>query len=141
MMTMKNDNASQRAAELVQEVIDVLQRTGNAPDSPVNAFLPARHRRELRRRAARLRQQKVEPRYKNLHSAEELAGIYERTAQRDEILERGRRELQRISPELKRIRNEKDPEVENAMVMLVNDAARSAEEHGPGSEAAQRYRL
>jgi hypothetical protein len=107
----------------------------------VNAFLPARHRRELRRRAARLRQQRVEPRYKNLHSAEELAAIYERTAQRDEILEKGRRDLQRISLELKRIRSEKDPEVEHAMVLLVNEAARSAEEHGPGSEAAQRFRL
>jgi len=141
MTVMKNDNASERAVVLVQEVIDVLQRTGNAPDSPVNAFLPARHRRELRRRAARLRQQKVKPHYKNLHSAEELADIYERTAQLDEILEKGRRELQRLSLELKRIRNEKDPEVEKAMVLLVNEAARSAEEHGPGSEAARRFRL
>jgi hypothetical protein len=82
MTVMKKDDASQRATALVQEAIDVLQRTGNASDSPVNAFLPAKGRRELRRSAARLRQQKVEPRYKNLHSAEELAGIYERTAQR-----------------------------------------------------------
>jgi hypothetical protein len=118
-----------------------LQRTGNAPDSPVNAFLPARHRRELRRRAARLRQQKVEPRYKNLHSAEELAGIYERTAQRDEIREQGQRELQRISLELERIRKEKAAEVDEAMVTLVNEAARLAEERGADSEAAQRFRL
>jgi hypothetical protein len=140
MTSMKNDNASERAVALVQEMIDVLQRTGKAPESPLTACLPARDRRELRRRAARLRQQKAEPRYKNLHSAEELADLYERTAQRDEILEKGRRDLQRISLELKRIRNEKDPDVEKAMVTLVKEAARSAEEHGPRSEAAQRFR-
>src|SRR3954468_23257241 len=138
MMIMMNDNASQRAVALVQEMVDVLLRTGNAPESPVTACLPARDRRELRRGAARLRQQKVEPRYKNLHSAEELADLFERTAQRDEIVEKGRRDLQRIGLELKQIRSEKDPDVEKAMVTLVKEAARSAEEHGPRSEAAER---
>jgi hypothetical protein len=140
MTVMKNENASQRAVALVQEMVDVLQRTGSAPDSPLTASLPARDRREFRRRAARLRQQKVEPRYKNLHSAEELADLYERTAQRDEIVEKARLDLQRISVELKRIRSEKDPDVEKAMVTLVKEAARSAEEHGPRSEAAERFR-
>jgi hypothetical protein len=140
MTIMKNDNAPERAVVLVQEMVDVLLRTGNAPESPLTACLPARARRELRRGAARLRQQKVEPRYKNLHSAEELADLYERTAQRDEIVEKARRDLQRISLELKRIRSEKDPDVEKAMVTLVKEAARSAEEHGPRSEAAQRFR-
>jgi hypothetical protein len=140
MTVMKNDNASQRAVALVQEMVDVLLRTGNAPESPVTACLPAGHRRELRRGAARLRQQKVEPRYKNLHSAEELADLFERTAQRDEIVEKGLRDLQRIGLELKRIRSEKDPDVEKAMVALVKEAARSAEEHGPRSEAAERFR-
>jgi hypothetical protein len=138
---MKNDSASQRAVALVQEALDVLRRAERAPDSPVNTFLTGEMRRKFRREAKHLREQKKEPRYKNLHSAEELAGIYERTAQRDEILEKGQRDLQRISRELKRIRKEKDPDVENAMVMLVNEAARSAEEQGPGSEAAHRFRL
>src|SRR5205085_11049914 len=90
---------------------------------------------------ARVGWRKVGPPCQDLHSTEHLAGIDERTAQRDEILEKGRRDLQRISLELKRIRKERDPEVENAMVLLVSEAARSAEEHGPGSEAAQRFRL
>jgi len=140
MTIMKSDNASERAVALVQEMVDVLQRTGEAPASPLTAFLTAADRREFRRRAARLRGQKVEPRYKNLHSAEELADLYERTAQRDEILEKARRDLQRISAELKRIRSEKDRDVEKAMVALVKEAERSAEKHGPRSEAAQRFR-
>jgi hypothetical protein len=125
----------------VHEAVDVLRRAERAPDSPVSTFLTAAMSRKSRRAARRLREQKAQPRYRNLHSAEELAGIYERTVRRDEIHEKASRDLQRISLEMKRIRKEKAPEVENAMVKLVHEAARSAEEYGPGSEAAQRFRL
>jgi hypothetical protein len=125
----------------VQEAVDVLRRAERAPDSPVSTFLTAEMRRKLRRAAKRLREQKVEPRYRNLHSAEELAIAYERAVRRDEIHEKARTDLHRISLELKRIRKEKAREVEKAMVALATDAARLAEEHGPGSEAAQRFRL
>src|SRR5713226_1752979 len=126
MTVMKNDNASERAVALMHEVLDVLQRVEHAPDSPVNTFVTKEKRRQLLRDARRLRKQQVEPRYKNLHSADQLADIYERTVQRDEIREQGQRDLLRISTELKRIRREKDPEVEKAMVKLVNETARSA---------------
>ncbi len=97
-------------------------------------------RRELRRGARRLRDH-AQPRYINLHSAEELADIYERTMERTRFSSRRQRDFRRIARELKRIRAEKDPEVEKTMVTLVHEAARSAEEDGPGSEAAGRYRL
>jgi hypothetical protein len=138
---MKNLNASQRAVALMHEFLDVLLRAEHAPDSPVNTFLTKEKRRQLLRDAKRLRKGQVEPRHKNLHSADELADIYERTVERDQIREQAQRDLQRIGTELKRIRREKDPEVEKAMVRLVNEAARSAEEHGPGSEAERRYQL
>ena len=77
----------------------------------------------------------------NLHTAEELAAIYERAAERDEIREQGKKVLHRLSLELKRIRKENAAEVEKAMVMLVGEAATLAEEQGPGSEAAHRFRL
>jgi hypothetical protein len=137
---MKNGNASERVATLVHEAIDVLQRADNAPDSPVNTFLPAKLRRELRRGAERLRQRRAQPRYRNLHTSEELADIYERTVQRDEILEQGLRDFTRITRDLGRILEENDPEVGKAIETLIMEAKRSAEEHGPGSEAAQRYR-
>ena len=140
MTVMKNDNASERAAALIHEAIDVLQRAAKAPDSPVNAFLTAKKRRELRRCAKRLRQQRVQPRYRNLHTSEELAAIYERTVQRDEILERGLSDFKRITLALARIVDASDPEVGNTIKALVMEAKRSAEEHGPGSEASQRYR-
>jgi hypothetical protein len=137
---MKNDNASERAVALVHEAVDVLLRAEHAPDSPVNAFVPAKRRRELRRAAVRLRQQKAQPRYRNLHTSEQLADIYERTVQRDEILERGGEQFRRITRDLGRLIEENGREVENAVEAFVVEAQRSAEEHGPGSEAARRYR-
>jgi hypothetical protein len=137
---MKNLTAPERAVALVYEALDVLQRADNAPDSPVNTLLPAKQRRELRRSAKRLRQGKSQPRFRNLHTAEELADIYERTVQRDEIMEKGVRDFQRITQDLGRILEENDPEVGKALDTLIMEIERSAEEHGPGSEAAQRHR-
>lgn len=139
---MKQVNASQRAAALIHEAIDVLQRADHAPHSPVNTFLTAKLRRECRRTAARLRQHKALPRYGNLHTAEELADIYERTVQRDEILEQALRDFRRITLDLGRVMDESatDPEVGKTIQTLIRELKRSAEEHGPGSEAAGRYR-
>ena len=138
---MKNDNASERAVELVQQALDVLRRAEHAPASPVNAFLPANERRRYRREAARLRQGKTQPRYFNLYTSEQLAGIYERTIQRDEILDQALKDFERITRELGRVLEEDRAEAGDAMVALIREAKRSAEEHGPGSEAAHRYRL
>lgn len=137
---MKNGNASERAAALVYEALDVLQRADDAPDSPVNTFLPAKLRRGFRRAADRLRRRKAQPRYRNLHTSEELADVYDRTVQRDEILEQAFRDFRRITLNLGRVLEENGPEVGNAIETLLMEVKRSAEEHGPGSEAARRYR-
>jgi hypothetical protein len=137
---MKNENASERAIALVNEAIEVLQRAENAPDSPVNAVLPAKTRRELRRAARRLRGGESQPRYRNLHTSKQLADIYERTVQRDEILEQGGRDFRRITQDLGRLLQENGAEVGKAVAVLTAEVTRSAEEDGPASEAAQRYR-
>lgn len=139
MTVMQNLKAPERAVALMHEALDVLQRAEQAPDSPVNTFLTAEKRRKLRRDAKRLRGQQVEPRYKNLHSADELADIYEHTVQRDEIIEKEVRDFQRITMALGRVLEEKDPEVGNAIGTFIKELKQSAEEHGPGSEAALRY--
>jgi len=123
----------------MHEVLDVMQRAERAPDSPVNKFLTGKMRRKYRRAARRLRRQESQPRYRNLYSAEELAGIYERTAQRDEMIEQGLRDFQRVTLALGRVLQENDPEVGNAIGTFIDEAERLAEEHGPGSEAARRY--
>ena len=136
---MKKNDASERAAALVHQAVDVLQRAIHAPASPVSAFAPAKVRRELRRSAARLRAGKTRPRYMNLHSPEELADVHERTVRRDEILEQAIEDFQQISFELGRVLEENDPAVRTTIDALVREAKRSAEEDGPGSEAAERY--
>jgi hypothetical protein len=136
---MNDDTTSERAVALTHQYFEVLQRAENAPASPVTAFLTAKKRRALRRDAARLRQGKAEPRYKNLHSADQLAALYERTVQRDEIFEQTVRDFNRIARELERIREENPSELQKAMAAFVLEAKQSAEEQGPGSAAARRY--
>jgi hypothetical protein len=137
---MNNEDASARAAALVSQAIDVLQRADRAPHSPVRVFLTAKLRRQYRRSARRLRAHQSQPRYRNLHSAEELADLYERTIRRDEILEQEVRDFLRITLDLGRVLEENGPAVREAMDTLVAEAKRAAKEQGPGSEAAQRYR-
>jgi hypothetical protein len=137
---MKSDNASQRAVTLVQQALDLMRLAEKAPTSPVNTFVTGKRRRALRRDAARLRQGKAEPRYKNLHTAEDLADLYERTAQRDEMVERTAKGMKQVAREIDRIRAEHPAELQQAMEALVLEVKRSAEEQGPGSEAARRLR-
>jgi hypothetical protein len=134
----KHENASARAMALVDQALDVIRRTEQAPLTPIRRFIPVHLRRELRRNAKRLHQQKMQPRYPNLHSAEELAGIYERTVLRDEILEQAKRELDEIGRELEGMLE--DPEARQAVGMLVLQAEVAAGIDGPGSEAAERFR-
>jgi hypothetical protein len=137
---MKNEKASERAAALVHEAVDVLQRADHAPDSPVNTFQPAEQRRKLRRGAKRLRQGKAQPRYGNLHTSEELADIYERTVQRDGILEQAGAELRRISLEIRRVVEQEGAAAARTFNAMFLEAEEAAMLDGPDSESAQRYR-
>jgi hypothetical protein len=136
---MKNSTAPERALALVHEVLDLLRRAERAPDSPVNTFLTREMRRKYRRAAGRLRRHETAPRYRNLHSAEELAEIYERTAQRDEMIEQALSDFKRLTLALGRVMEENGPEVKKAIGTFIDEAERLAEEHGPGSEAARQY--
>jgi len=140
MTVMKNDKTSERAAALLHQVIDVLQRAEHAPDSPVNTFLSAKQRRLLRRGAERLRRGDAQPRYKNLYTARQLADIYEQTIRRDEIRDQTNAEFLRIGREIGRAISEDGPAVRQAFQAIFLETLRSAKEDGPGSEAAQRYR-
>ncbi|HEY6138637.1 MAG TPA: hypothetical protein VI670_12835 [Thermoanaerobaculia bacterium] len=138
---MTNEDKAARAAALMNEAVDVMLRARQAPHSPVNQYAPPKLRRELRRHAARLREGKAEPRYKNLYTAEELADIYERTVRRDEMVEKTRRDLRRIAPELERLVEENAPGVRAAVGAVIMEAQRLADENGPGSEAEERHRI
>ncbi|HEX9983918.1 MAG TPA: hypothetical protein VGF69_11690 [Thermoanaerobaculia bacterium] len=138
---MKNDNASERAVTLMRQAVNLLRLVETAPPTPVNTYLPAKLRRALRRDAVRLRQGKAEPRFKNLHTAEQLAAIYERTAQCHEVVEWSVKDIKQIARDLARLREEHPSEVQQAMETFVLEVQQSAEAQGPGSEAAMRYRI
>jgi hypothetical protein len=137
---MKDDNVSERAAALLHKALDVLQRVENAPDSPVNTFVPGKMRRLLRRGAERLRSGEAQPKYRNLFNAEQLADIYEQTVQRDEIREQTVAEFERIGREIARAMEEDGPEVRKTFEAIYLETLQAARENGPDSEAAQRLR-
>jgi hypothetical protein len=124
----------------VQQALDLMRLADKAPASPVNAILPANRRRVLRRDAKRLRQGKTEPRYKNLYTEEELADLYERTVQRDELLERYLEDFNRIGRELDRIREEHPAAFQTAMETFRPRGEAVGGGAGPRSEAARRFR-
>jgi AcrR family transcriptional regulator len=137
---MKDDNASERAASLLRQAIDVLQRAENAPDSPVNTFVPGKMRRLLRRGAERLRRGEARPKYRNLFTAEQLADIYQQTILRDEIREQTDAEFVRIGREIARAIEEDGPTVRKTFEAFYLETLRSARENGPDSEAARQLR-
>ena len=137
---MKNDYASERAAALINETIAAFQRIEDAPTSPMNGILPADSRRRHRRAAARLRRGQLVPRYRNLHTPEQLADIYEQTARRDEILEQTGLELVRIGREMERVVEQEGPAVIRTFNAMFLEAERGAMLDGPDSEAGQKYR-
>jgi hypothetical protein len=138
---MKEENASERAEALLHQLLDVIQRAQNAPDSPVNTLVPGKRRRLLRRGAEQLRRGEAQPKYKNLFSAEQLADIYEQTILRDEIHEQADAEFSRIGREIARVMQEDGPAVRKTFEAVYLETIQSARENGPDSEAAQRLHL
>jgi hypothetical protein len=137
---MKNQSKAERVVQLFKACIDALRRAESAPDSPMNWYTSVEERRELRRKAKRLRKGQLEPVHLNIHDAPQLADIYERTAKRDDAFDKARDEFRFAERELRRLSSEDDPEVDEAIAALVKQMAHEAYEGGPGSEAELRFR-
>jgi hypothetical protein len=138
---MSNQKAFERTCALLNEMIDVLLHAEEtAPHSPVNTLVPAKMRRQMRRSAERLRRGEIQPRFKNLYTAEQLAGIYERTARRDEIRQKVLDELFRTGREIGRLTDEDPQATRGAFEEVFLGTFWLAKKQGPDSEAARRYR-
>src|SRR5215213_2333963 len=129
---MKNQKPSERIADLLHELIDVLRRSEHAPDSPINAFVPGKMRRSMRRHAERLRRGEIEPKFKNLYTAEQLAGILEDTARRDEMRQQFNVEFTRIGREIARLTQEDPVGSRKGWETAYMETYRLAREQGPG---------
>lgn len=126
---------------LLQEALEVAEQIRNAPESPVTSYLSAALRRVFVRNAKRLRLGKLQPRYANLFTPEELAAIYELTAARDRQIERGLAKLKRITEEIDRVIEYRKDELEAEMRIVYAVAQQRALEDGPDSKAGEFFRV
>ncbi|HEX7191617.1 MAG TPA: hypothetical protein VF381_08605 [Thermoanaerobaculia bacterium] len=130
----------ERAGAIVMRVRELAEELDRLPKAPIAAFLNAEMRRKFRRFAARLRAGKVEPRYKNLFTAEQLAGICEAACDRDERLEKIAKELHDLSNELHDLLAENEAELSQETMAELLPAKDAARWLGPDSETEQRFR-
>jgi len=126
---------------LLVEALEVMDLIRNAPESPVTSYLPAKLRRVFRRNAKRLRRGNLQPLYPNLRTDKELADLCERTAARDETIERGLEKLTRIRDEVGRVLEYNAAEVEEGTRIVYQLAWQEAQQDGPDSKAAEFFRL
>ena len=126
---------------LLQEAFEVVEQIRNAPESPFTSYLPAKLRRVFRRNAKRLRSGKVQPKYPNVRDSNDLAAVLDRTADRDETIERGFDKLTRIIEEVRRVRKYQAAELEEGTRLVYQLAWQRAQEDGPESKAADFLRV
>jgi len=126
---------------LLVEAFEVAEQIRNAPESPVTSYLPAGLRRTFRRNARRIRRGMLQPLYLNLYTPKELAIILERTAARDEAIERGLVKLTRITQEIARVMEYQREELEEGTRVVYALARQRALEDGPDSKAAEFLRI
>jgi hypothetical protein len=100
---MKTKYKSERTAALVEEVIAILERLENAPESPLTIFLTTTARRKARRNAKQLRKGQLEPSHPDIHTRDSLATALDRAADRDAIVEKAGPDLIRNGKELRRV--------------------------------------
>jgi hypothetical protein len=140
MTVLKNHQRYERAMALATRARELVLEMEQLPKVPVVAFLSKEMRRQFRRFAARLRAGKVEPRYPNLFTAEELADICEQAANRDEFIENAVKELRQISDELQALISEEQAEFGQAATAELLQVKDAAQWYGPDSQAWDRYR-
>ena len=130
----------ERSFEILQRVRELVAEMERLPKVPIIAFLDAEMRRKYRRFAARLRAGKVEPRYKNLFTAEQLADICEQACDRDEFLEKAIKELRALADELHAIIAENEAVLAAGTTPELLQMKDAAQWLGPESHAEQQYR-
>ena len=130
----------ERSFEILARYRELVAELERLPKLPIVAFLDAEMRRKYRRFAARLRAGKVEPRYKNLFTAEQLADLCEAACARDEFLEKAVKELRELAEELRAMLEENSAELASVTMAELLPAKDAAQWLGPDSMAEQKYR-
>ncbi len=136
---MKTRHSSPRTAALVEELIAIIERLENAPESPIATFLPMKARRTARRNAVQLGKGQLVPSHPELHSPQQLADYLRRAADRDEIVERAGPHLLRLGRELNQVVAEERQAAIKTFNAIFNEAAEGYRMYGPDSIPGRRY--
>jgi hypothetical protein len=137
---MRNQHVFDRAAALLNELVEVYLRAESAPPSLLEKRTTKKDRRLYRRAADRLRRGDQEPVFDTLYTPQQFATVLEDVVRHDDMRDETRETSSRVCPEIRGLMR-KDPEtVWEAFDTVFREAQLLAKEHGPGSEAEARWR-
>src|SRR5437763_15563563 len=119
---MKNNKVYERAIALLEELLEIMERTDNAPPRLFSKYLPGKERRLLKRRADRLRKDTAKPRFENLFNGPGLAQLFEDTVAANELREKTGPAFDRNFEEMRRLADEDGAAVRQAIDDCFADA-------------------
>jgi hypothetical protein len=137
---MKNNSVFERVVALLNETIDVLLQGEQAPHSPIDAVTTGAQQRVYRRHAERLRAGEADTVFKNIWTREQFATVLENAVRRDKIRRQTRENFFRLGRKIFACMEEDPAEARRAFEWVFAETFRLAQEHGPDSEAAARWR-
>ena len=137
---MRNQHVFDRAVALLNELIDAYLPVEKAPSFPLEQRTTGKDRRLYRRAAGRLRRGEQEPVFKTLYTGHQLATLLEGIVRHDDLRDETQEASSRIGPEIGALMREDAVAVREAFDAVFLDTRRLAEEQGPDSEAAARWR-
>jgi len=137
---MKNQHVFDRAVALLNELVDVYVGVEKIPFRSSERRTTRKDRRLYRRMAGRLRRGQQKPVFEALYTPEQLATLIEDTVRHDDKRDETLETFLRIGPQIGALMREDSEAVREAFDAVFLDALRLAEEQGPDSEAAARWR-
>ena len=137
---MRNQHVFDRAVALLNELVDVYLGVEKIPLLSSERRTTGKDRRLYLRAADRLRRGEQEPVFKTLYTPEQLATFLEAIVRHDDMRDATLEASSRINPEIGALMGEDAEAVREAFEAVFLDTQRQAEEQGPDSEAAARWR-
>ena len=138
---MRNQNIFDRAVALLNELVDAYLPVEKAPHFPLDQRRTTGKDRRLYRRAAdRLRRGEQEPVFKTLYTGKQLATCLDAIVRHDDLRDQTLEASSRINPQIGALMREDAVAVREAFDAVFLETYRLAQEQGPDSEAAARWR-
>src|SRR5436305_1315644 len=137
---MRNQNVFDRAVALLNELVDAYLPVEKAPCFPLDHRTTGKDRRLYRRTADRLRRGEQKPVFDLLYTGDQLATLLEEIVRHDDLRDKTEEASLRIGRQIGALMREDAVAVREAFDAVFLDTYRLAEEQGPDSEAAARWR-